>query len=145
MDDQSNSGILPLTEKDFDRIVEIRAQRHEYLRGRNNVTSCRSPTRETDTRWIKNELKRKRQQEFLRRRLVSQDLCALGSTNPKKASERTFSLMHLSSASNSETPHTNVQNTPTGNGYPAMILIPKSKAGGLSDSRWVSNLYFYSG
>lgn len=140
MDTLSVSGIQLLPEKDFDHIVEIRAQRHEHLRGRNNVTSCRSPTREIDTRWIKNELKRKRHQEFLRRRLMSPELRALGSTNRTNASERTFSLMHLSSVRISETPHTNVQNTPTGNGHPAMILTPNSKTDGSSNSGWVSNI-----
>ncbi|KAF3860336.1 hypothetical protein F7725_000591 [Dissostichus mawsoni] len=58
-------------EKPFDQKVDLRAEKREYLRGRNNVTSCRSPTRELNTRLIKNELKEKRHLEFLRRRSVS--------------------------------------------------------------------------
>ncbi|CAB1335872.1 unnamed protein product [Coregonus sp. 'balchen'] len=56
---------------EYDQKSEQRAEKHKELRGRNNVTSCRSPTRELDTRWIKKELRRKRQQEFHRRRSVS--------------------------------------------------------------------------
>ena len=70
--------------KDFDRLVEARAQKHQHLRGRNNVTSCRSPTREFDTKLIKNELKDKRQLEFLRRRSVSPELCGPKSTSDQK-------------------------------------------------------------
>lgn len=55
----------------FDQKVEIRAERHEHLRGRNNVTSCRSPIRESETLRIKTELKEKRHQNFQRRRSVS--------------------------------------------------------------------------
>nr|XP_023994580.1 uncharacterized protein LOC112071360 [Salvelinus alpinus] len=57
--------------KEYDQKSEQRAEKHEGLRGRNNITSCRSPTRELDTRWIKKELRRKRQQEFDIRRSVS--------------------------------------------------------------------------
>lgn len=55
----------------FDQKIEIRAVRHEQLRGRNNVTSCRSPTRENEMLRIKMELKEKRHLDFLRRRSVS--------------------------------------------------------------------------
>lgn len=55
----------------FDQKIEIRAERHEQLRGRNNVTLCRSPTRENETLRIKMELKEKRHLDFLRRRSVS--------------------------------------------------------------------------
>uniref|UniRef100_A0AAZ3SDF2 Uncharacterized protein n=1 Tax=Oncorhynchus tshawytscha TaxID=74940 RepID=A0AAZ3SDF2_ONCTS len=57
--------------KEYDQKSEQRSEKHKGLRGRNNVTSCRSPTRELDTRWIKKELRRKRQQEFNIRRSVS--------------------------------------------------------------------------
>ncbi|XP_041713128.1 TRAF3-interacting JNK-activating modulator isoform X2 [Coregonus clupeaformis] len=57
--------------REYDQKSEQREEKHKELRGRNNVTSCRSPTRELDTRWIKKELRRKRQQEFHRRRSVS--------------------------------------------------------------------------
>ncbi|MEQ2177826.1 hypothetical protein GOODEAATRI_007591 [Goodea atripinnis] len=65
------SRIRHFQEREFDRKVDYRAEKREYLRGRNNVTSCRSPTRELDTRQIKKQLKEKRQLEFLRRRSVS--------------------------------------------------------------------------
>ncbi|TKS77494.1 TRAF3-interacting JNK-activating modulator [Collichthys lucidus] len=70
MDALAVSGLQLSPVKDFDQIVEIRAEKHAHLRGRNNVTSCRSPTREFNTKLMKNELKEKRHQEFLRRRSV---------------------------------------------------------------------------
>nr|XP_057939231.1 TRAF3-interacting JNK-activating modulator-like isoform X2 [Doryrhamphus excisus] len=54
--------------EDFDRKLEIRTEKHERLRRRTNVTSCRSPVRDDDTFRIKHRLKEKRQSEFLRRR-----------------------------------------------------------------------------
>lgn len=60
-----------LVKASFDQKVAIRAERHEQLRGRKNVTSCRSPTRENETLRIKTELKEKRHLDFLRRRSVS--------------------------------------------------------------------------
>ncbi|KAM3872386.1 TRAF3-interacting JNK-activating modulator [Diretmus argenteus] len=72
--DPEEVGVAPLSPpRDFEQIVEKRAENREHLRGRNNVTSCRSPTREFDTKWIKNELQHKRHLEFLRRRSVSPD------------------------------------------------------------------------
>uniref|UniRef100_A0A1A8LCJ2 TRAF3 interacting protein 3 n=1 Tax=Nothobranchius pienaari TaxID=704102 RepID=A0A1A8LCJ2_9TELE len=61
-------------EREFDQKADYRAEKREHLRGRNNVTLCRSPTRDDDTRQIKNQLKEKRQQEFLRRRSMSPEL-----------------------------------------------------------------------
>ncbi|XP_026189048.1 TRAF3-interacting JNK-activating modulator [Mastacembelus armatus] len=122
--------------KDFDEIATIRAERHEHLRRRNNVTSCRSPPRELDTRQIKNDLKKKRHQEFLRRRSVSPEVCRVKSTSH---SSKTFSVKHHSLSSKSETLHTNVQNTLTGNGHPMMILQPNSSViDGPSTSKWAS-------
>ncbi|XP_062315900.1 TRAF3-interacting JNK-activating modulator isoform X3 [Osmerus eperlanus] len=60
--------------KEYDHMLEERAEKHESLRGRNNQTSCRSPTRGIDTKWMKAEMQRKRQLEFDRRRTVSPDL-----------------------------------------------------------------------
>ncbi|KAL6119781.1 traf3ip3 [Pungitius sinensis] len=59
MDALTVRGIQLPPVRPFERIVDIRAEKREHLRGRNNVTSCRSPTREVDTRRIKNELKEK--------------------------------------------------------------------------------------
>ncbi|XP_029362524.1 TRAF3-interacting JNK-activating modulator isoform X2 [Echeneis naucrates] len=101
--------------KDFDRIAEVRAQKHEYLRGRNNVTSCRSPTREFDTRMIKNELKEKRHLEFLRRRSVSPELCGLSPRT--KPSAPTLSPKHHSSSSQLKMFHTNIQTMHIANGH----------------------------
>lgn len=114
-------GILLKPENEFDRLVEIRAQKREYLRGRNNVTSCRSPTRELDTRHIKNELKNKRQLEFLRRRSVSPEPCCPKSS--RQRSPKTFS-QHYRSSIKFDTRHTNMQNTISANGRPAMMLNP---------------------
>ncbi|KAI3357372.1 hypothetical protein L3Q82_015804 [Scortum barcoo] len=118
--------------KAFDQVVETRAEKREHLRGRNNVTSCRSPTREFDTRQIKNELKEKRHQEFLRRRSVSPEP---GSVK-KKRSPRPFSMRHYSSFSKSEKLHSNIPNTPTSNGRP-LILKPNSSINdGPSTNEW---------
>lgn len=53
---------------DYDMKLEQRAVKHRNLGDRNNITTCRSPTRDVDTKWIKNELHRKRQDEFSKRR-----------------------------------------------------------------------------
>lgn len=53
---------------DYDIKLERRAVKHRNLGDRNNVTTCRSPTRDADTKWMKNELHRKRQDEFSKRR-----------------------------------------------------------------------------
>ncbi|XP_068588909.1 TRAF3-interacting JNK-activating modulator isoform X2 [Cebidichthys violaceus] len=129
--------------KHFEQIVDIRAEKREQLRGRNNVTSCRSPTREFDTRLIKNELKEKRQLEFLRRRSVSPEPCGLNTTNyysRRKPSPKTFLMKQYSPISKSETLHTNVQNTPTDNGRHTMkILTPNSNVTECpSTSNWAS-------
>ncbi|KAM6930159.1 TRAF3-interacting JNK-activating modulator isoform 2-T3 [Lycodopsis pacificus] len=129
--------------KHFEQIVDIRAEKREHLRGRNNVTSCRSPTTELNTRLIKNELKEKRQLEFLRRRSVSPEPCGLNTTNyysRRKPSPKTFSMKQYSTISKSETLHTNVQNTPTDKGrHTMMILTPNSSVTeGPSTSNWAS-------
>ncbi|XP_031701100.1 TRAF3-interacting JNK-activating modulator isoform X1 [Anarrhichthys ocellatus] len=129
--------------KHFEQIVDIRAEKREHLRGRNNVTSCRSPTRELNTRLIKNELKEKRQLEFLRRRSVSPEQCGLNTTNyysRRKPSPKTFLMKQYSPISKSETLHTNVQNTPTDKGrHTMMILTPNSSVTeGPSTSNWAS-------
>lgn len=63
--------------------VEQRAVKHREISHRNNMTSCRSPTRDLDTRWIKNELHRKRQFEFFKRRPVDHGTYALLSAVPR--------------------------------------------------------------
>ncbi|XP_070696184.1 TRAF3-interacting JNK-activating modulator [Pempheris klunzingeri] len=131
MDALAVSGVQLSLEKDFDRIVELRAAKREHLRGRNNITSCRSPTREFDTKLIKNELKEKRHLEFLRRRSVSPEPHPLRSTNRSsktKASAKTFSMKHP-----------NVLNTRTANGHPVMIITTNnSTTDGPSTSKWAS-------
>lgn len=146
MDVLAVGGIQLSPLREFDRIVEIRAEKHEHLRGRNNVTSCRSPTRELNTKQIKNELKEKRHLEFLRRRSVSPELCGSNSVNQStksKASAKTFSTKHRNLPSKSETLHTNVQSTLTANGHRVMILTPNSsKSDAPSTSKWVNTRSF---
>lgn len=147
MDALTVSGIQLSPVRHFERMVDIRAEKREHLRGRNNVTSCRSPTREVDTRRIKNELKEKRQREFLRRRSVSPEACASNTTNyysGQKRSPNTFSMKQYSSISKSETLHTNVQYTPTADGKRTMFLTPNSSvSGGQSTSNWVISYMCY--
>lgn len=74
--------------KGFEQLAELRAQRREHLRGRNNATSCRSPMRDIDTRLIKDELKKKRHWEFLKRRSVSLESgCSAETFSPKPHSK----------------------------------------------------------
>ncbi|XP_061624965.1 uncharacterized protein LOC133475711 isoform X2 [Phyllopteryx taeniolatus] len=61
-------GLQVCPVRDFDRKVEIRAEKHEQLRRRTNVTSCRIPARECDAALLKQTLKSRRQVEFMRRR-----------------------------------------------------------------------------
>lgn len=63
--------------------VEQRAVRHREISHRNNTTSCRSPTRDLDTRQMKNELHRKRQFEFFKRRPVDHGTYSLLSPVPR--------------------------------------------------------------
>ncbi|XP_028265724.1 TRAF3-interacting JNK-activating modulator isoform X2 [Parambassis ranga] len=141
MDDLSVSGIQLSPVKDFDQIVEFRAQKHEHLRGRNNVTSCRSPTRDLDTKLIKNELKEKRQLEFLRRRSVSPEPCGSKSTtrpSKRKTSAHTFSMKYYSSSSRSETLHTHTQTFPTANGHPVSLRPNSSISEDPGTNKWAS-------
>ncbi|XP_034551908.1 TRAF3-interacting JNK-activating modulator [Notolabrus celidotus] len=138
MDALAVSGIELSPMKDFDQIVDYRAEKREHLRGRNNVTSCRSPTRELDTLRIKTELKNKRHLEFLRRRSVSPEPSTNWSSQ-RKPTKKTLSMKHYSQTSKSETLHTNVQNIPTSNGRPLMILTSNSSVtDGPSTSKWAS-------
>ncbi|XP_038578698.1 LOW QUALITY PROTEIN: TRAF3-interacting JNK-activating modulator [Micropterus salmoides] len=135
------AGIQLSPMKDFDQKVDIRAEKREHLRGRNNLTSCRSPTREFDTRLIKKELKEKRHLEFLRRRSVSPQPHDLSTNRSSKRNRlpKTFSMPYNSSFSKLETLHTNIQNTPTANGHRKMILTPNSSiTDGPSTSKWAS-------
>ncbi|XP_018956761.2 TRAF3-interacting JNK-activating modulator-like isoform X1 [Cyprinus carpio] len=63
--------------------VEQRAVKHREISHRNNMTSCRSPTRDLDTRWIKTEMHRKRQFEFFKRRPVDHGTYTLLSAVPR--------------------------------------------------------------
>lgn len=147
MDALYASGIKYSPVKDFDQIVEIRAQRHEHLRGRNNVTSCRSTIRDFDTRLIKNDLKKKRHLEFLRRRSVSPEPPALRGTSRTSSRKsppiKTISLNRHSPTRKFEMPHTVFQNTLTGNGHPMKSFTPKSTTDGMNSSGWVNSSSFY--
>ncbi|XP_053481179.1 TRAF3-interacting JNK-activating modulator [Ictalurus furcatus] len=69
---------------DYDLKVERRAVKHRNLAERNNITTCRSPTRDVDTKWIKNELHRKRQDEFSKRRPADCSVNALLSPRSRR-------------------------------------------------------------
>ncbi|XP_073766518.1 TRAF3-interacting JNK-activating modulator isoform X2 [Danio rerio] len=64
--------------------VEQRAMKHREISHRNNTTTCRSPTRDLDTRQMKNELHLKRQSEFFKRRPVDHGTCSLLSPVPRR-------------------------------------------------------------
>lgn len=127
MDALAVSGIKISSVKGFEELAEFRAQNHEHLRRRNNVTSCRSPTRGIDTRQIKDELKKKRHQEFLKRRSVSPE------PRCPSHSPETFSPKLYSKSS-----HTNIQNTLTGIRHPVMIVPHSSVTDGPSSHRQVT-------
>ncbi|XP_071399672.1 TRAF3-interacting JNK-activating modulator [Centroberyx affinis] len=139
------SVLQPSPAKDFEEIVEKRAEKREHLRGRNNVTSCRSPTRDFDTKLIKNIQQQKRHLEFLRRRSVSPDQGCLKSvkagyrSSKRKPSGKTFSVRHHGTITESETVHTDIQMTPTSNGHPMKILTPNNSIeNDPSTSKWAS-------
>ncbi|XP_051524780.1 TRAF3-interacting JNK-activating modulator-like [Myxocyprinus asiaticus] len=67
----------------FEHKLEQRAVKHREISDRSNMTCCRSPTRDLDTRWIRNELHRKRQFEFSKRRPVDHGTYALLSSVPR--------------------------------------------------------------
>lgn len=123
------SGIKPAPVKDFEQLAELRAQKHEYLRWRNNMTSCRSPTREIDTKVIKDQMKKKRYQEFLKRRSVSPEPC-----RPSHTAE-TFSPKLYGKFSRA-----NMQNAPAGKGHLVMIVAQSSTTHGPSSHRQVTQI-----
>ncbi|XP_072537855.1 TRAF3-interacting JNK-activating modulator [Salminus brasiliensis] len=86
---------------DYEQKLEERAVRHRKLWDRNNLTTCRSPTRDLDTRWVKNELHRKRQQEFSKRRPADCGFSALLSTRTRRNFLREEEYMTQTSASSS--------------------------------------------
>ncbi|KAM4737204.1 uncharacterized protein traf3ip3 [Anableps anableps] len=133
------SGIRRFQEREFDRKVDYRAERREFLRGRNNVTSCRSPTRELDTRQIKKQLKQKRQWEFLRRRSVSPEprssRCIICSTDLDSLSESHLHRLYRS-RSKSERLVTKTQTFSSPDGHQEMILTPESRSDYPSISKW---------
>ncbi|XP_034028123.1 TRAF3-interacting JNK-activating modulator isoform X2 [Thalassophryne amazonica] len=124
--------------KDFEQIAESRAEKHQHLRERNNVTSCRSPTREHGASVIKNELKEKRQLEFMRRRSFSPDLCGLksaGQSSKRRRSPKTPLVKY----SSSQMLHANIPNTPSGNQHPAVTSPPNTcVTDEPSGSKWVA-------
>ncbi|XP_074538169.1 uncharacterized protein traf3ip3 [Halichoeres trimaculatus] len=138
MNDLAVSGTELSSMKDFDKIVDYRAEKREHLRGRNNVTSCRSPPRDFDALCIKTEMKDKRHLEFQRRRSVSPEQTANCSSKRKPRKKR-LTMKHYLSISKSETLHTNTQNIPTSNGRPLTVLAPNSsKTDDKITSNWAS-------
>uniref|UniRef100_A0A8C6WQG4 TRAF3 interacting protein 3 n=1 Tax=Neogobius melanostomus TaxID=47308 RepID=A0A8C6WQG4_9GOBI len=129
------SGKVHLSTLNFEEKSLIRAEQHEHRRGRNNTTSCRSPTREIDTKLIKNELKEKRQLEFLKRRSVSPEMCGSKSGErqaKRRASPRIFTMRRYTS----ESVDTNAS-SPATNGRP-VIISERSLSESPSSSKWTS-------
>lgn len=116
--------------KSFDQKVEIRAERHEKLRGRNNVTSCRSPTRENEMLRIKMELKEKRQQDFLRRRSMSPE--PPGVSRCRNCSSRFKFSPRLPRSSKAGLP-----DSCTSNGHLVTISTQSSASDGQRSDHWV--------
>lgn len=115
----------------FEEKSLIRAEQHEHRRARKNTTSCRSPTREIDTKSIKNELKEKRQLEFLKRRSMSPEMCgAKTAQRQKRTSPRIFNMRRFTS----ETVDTNQSNL-AANGQP---ILERSFSDSPSSSKWTS-------
>uniref|UniRef100_A0A3Q0RE02 Uncharacterized protein n=1 Tax=Amphilophus citrinellus TaxID=61819 RepID=A0A3Q0RE02_AMPCI len=139
MDALAISGLQISPEKYFDRILDIRAEKREHLRGRNNVTSCRSPAREINTRQLKNELKEKRHLEFLRRRSVSPEPCERSSRRKSPV----FSGKYHSSSYSREAVQTNTQNA---KGHPLIALTPNSSTtDDPGSSKWVNDFMDVAG
>ncbi|KAM4571511.1 TRAF3-interacting JNK-activating modulator [Fundulus diaphanus] len=124
------SGTRHFQEREFDRKVDYRAEQREYLRGRNNVTSCRSPTRELNTRQIKRQLKEKRQSEFLRRRSVSPEprssRCIICSTDLDDLSESQLHRLYKSRSKSGKLV-TTTQTFSSADGHQEMIVTPDSR------------------
>lgn len=125
MDTLVPSQIKATPVRGFEQLAELRAQRHEILRWRHNVTSCRSPTREIDTKLIKDEMKKKRHQEFLKRRSMNLEPCGPGA--------ETFCPKF-----DSKLPHANIQNGPAG--HVVMIAAQSSATRGPGSHRQVTNI-----
>uniref|UniRef100_A0A3B4A4D5 Uncharacterized protein n=1 Tax=Periophthalmus magnuspinnatus TaxID=409849 RepID=A0A3B4A4D5_9GOBI len=127
------AGKVHLSTLNFEEKSLIRAEQHELLRGKNNTTSCRSPTREFDTKSIKNELKEKRQLEFLKRRSLSPEMCGSKSTErrtQRRSSPRIFKLRRYTSESE------NIEQS-TANGCAALTL-QRSLSESPTSSKWVN-------
>ncbi|XP_076027331.1 uncharacterized protein traf3ip3 [Genypterus blacodes] len=143
MDALSLSGLQLSPVRHFEDIINIRAERHEHMRGRNNVTSCRSPTREMDSKLMKRELKERRHLEFLRRRTVSPERCDMN-VKPVKVTnsssrKNTFAVRQNSSSTKSETLLTNMLHTSVTNGHLGVRFTPKSNMNDEANTnKWAS-------
>lgn len=115
----------------FDQKVETRAEWHEQLRGRNNVTSCRSPTRESETLRIKTELKEKRHLDFLRRRSVSPEA-------PGVARCRNCSSKLKFSPRRRRNSKAGFPDSCTSNGRPVTMSTQANASNGQRSDRWAS-------
>lgn len=127
--------------KDYDKKLEERAERHNCLRGRNNVTSCRSPTIELDTKWMKYEIQYKRYLEFRRRRSISPEQCGSILKRPRKCqalgnAHRTY---FCGQKSRSDIKYINNQVGTTSNGLPLVTTPSKPMTDrNTSSSEWVT-------
>lgn len=127
-------------EREFDQKANYRAEKREHLRGRNNVTSCRSPTRDVDTRQIKNELKDKRHLEFLRRRSVSPEPSGSKCKNCSQRRKPALKRFTENCLSKSESLYTNTQHAPSANEHRGLILTTGSRiTEHPATSKWVNN------
>ncbi|XP_013875692.1 TRAF3-interacting JNK-activating modulator [Austrofundulus limnaeus] len=127
MDSLSIVATKYFPEREFDQKANYRAEKREHLRGRNNVTSCRSPTRDDDTRQIKNELKEKRHLEFLRRRSVSPEPSGSKCKNCSKRRNPALERFPKKYLSKSESLYTNTQHAPSADEHQGMILTTESR------------------
>ncbi|KAK0146764.1 TRAF3-interacting JNK-activating modulator [Merluccius polli] len=131
--------------KDFDQIVEKRAEKYQHLRGRNNMTSCRSPMRVLDTKLMKDMLQHKRHLEFERRRSRSPELYPERTVKSINCSTRRYQLAktgcvkHQSQVPVAETVDEQNQTTSTSKGGPTVVLISNSiGSDDPSPSKWAS-------
>ncbi|KAJ3585843.1 hypothetical protein NHX12_012251 [Muraenolepis orangiensis] len=110
--------------KDFDQIVEKRAEKYQHLRGRNNTTCCRSPTRDLDTKLIKDKLQHKRHLEFQRRRSGSPHWYPEKTLKHQPA--KTGHGKHQSQVPGDETVDEQNQTASTSKGGPTVALLSNS-------------------
>ncbi|CAL8368322.1 unnamed protein product [Lota lota] len=131
--------------KDFDQKEEKRAEKYQHLRGRNNTTSCRSPTRDVDTKLIKDMLQHKRHLEFQRRRSGSPELYpertvkSIYCSTKRHPLAKTGHVKHQSPVPMAQIVDKQTQRTSTPKEGQTVVLISNSLGSNdLSPSKWAS-------